>query len=251
MSPGLIKNRRLLFTTAEKWFSEEAAEPCQGIDVLKYRNLYSPSPDIPLQELHTLLLDLSADPDKLMSGIHKSTRYKIRRAEERDKAEYRAWNRVDDAGVKDFCKFFNSFAETKGLDPLNRKRIQRYIDNDALVLSRVTCDGRAVSWHAYFSDGTRARLLHSASTRLGTLSSAETNMIGRAGRYQHWRDILFFKENGFDTYDFGGWYEGKTDMEKLKINKFKEEFGGSMAPTYYGLRPLTPIGRIYVKFKQK
>ncbi len=31
---------------------------------------------------------------------------------------------------------------------------------------------------------------------------------------------------GFRVYDFGGWYAGSTDVEKLMINRFKEEFGG-------------------------
>jgi len=44
----------------------------------------------------------------------------------------------------------------------------------------------------------------------------------------HWFDIQYFKTYSFINYDFGGWYSGSTDIKKLRINKFKEEFGGEI-----------------------
>lgn len=37
------------------------------------------------------------------------------------------------------------------------------------------------------------------------------------------------KQQGRLSYDFGGWYEGSSDQQKLLINRFKEEFGGKKA----------------------
>lgn len=58
------------------------------------------------------------------------------------------------------------------------------------------------------------------------------NLIGRANRFHHWQDMLRFKQAGIRVYDFGGWYQGTTDTEKLGINRFKAEFGGTVVTNY-------------------
>ncbi len=48
------------------------------------------------------------------------------------------------------------------------------------------------------------------------------NAIGRGNRMLHWKDILAFKAEGKNVYDFGGWYAGQEDEALLRINQFKE-----------------------------
>jgi lipid II:glycine glycyltransferase (peptidoglycan interpeptide bridge formation enzyme) len=57
-------------------------------------------------------------------------------------------------------------------------------------------------------------------------------MLGRANRYHHWEDMLRFKKSGISVYDFGGWYVGDTDQEKLRINDFKNKFGGQIVKNF-------------------
>lgn len=52
-------------------------------------------------------------------------------------------------------------------------------------------------------------------------------MIGRANRRLHWEEFQHYKALGYRLYDFGGWYEGTEDKQKVLINQFKEEFGGT------------------------
>jgi len=72
------------------------------------------------------------------------------------------------------------------------------------------------------------------------------SLTGRANRLQHWRDMLRFKSSGVVSYDFGGWYEGREDQDRLRINSFKEEFGGQVLKAFNWIRPMTLRGRAYL-----
>ena len=102
-------------------------------------------------------------------------------------------------------------------------------------------------WHAYHVGYDRATLLHSASVLRAESGQALRTKVGRANRYHHWRDILYFKQLGLRIYDFGGWYEKKEDRARLNINKFKEGFGGNIVKTYTCERPLTLRGWVFLK----
>jgi lipid II:glycine glycyltransferase (peptidoglycan interpeptide bridge formation enzyme) len=95
---------------------------------------------------------------------------------------------------------------------------------------------------------TRARLFYSASHFRKSEDSELRNLIGRANRLLHWEDIRFFKEMGLSCYDFGGWYGGREDVEKLAINQFKESFGGEKQREYTYIVPVTAIGKIAAFF---
>jgi hypothetical protein len=56
--------------------------------------------------------------------------------------------------------------------------------------------------------------------------------ISKANRLHHWLDVLRFRDEGFAIYDFGGWYAGRENEELLRINRFKESFGGVLVPQY-------------------
>jgi hypothetical protein len=70
------------------------------------------------------------------------------------------------------------------------------------------------------------------------------NMVGRAHRLHHWQDMLRFKAEGIETYDFGGVYRGTGDQEQMNIARFKKAFGGGFADTYDAVVPLTLKGRL-------
>jgi lipid II:glycine glycyltransferase (peptidoglycan interpeptide bridge formation enzyme) len=95
------------------------------------------------------------------------------------------------------------------------------------------------------SDG-RARMHQSSSHFRSSDDSELRRLIGRANRYLQWDDILYFKNMGLDYYDFGGWYGGGSDTEKLAINQFKESFGGEKQKEFTYMAPLTLRGRIAV-----
>jgi len=56
----------------------------------------------------------------------------------------------------------------------------------------------------------------------------DRNLIGRANKYLTVTDINYFKEQGFKTFDFGG-FAKDTENESLKgINNYKLQFGGEL-----------------------
>jgi hypothetical protein len=75
------------------------------------------------------------------------------------------------------------------------------------------------------------RLLHSASL-FRAVDKETAKMVSRNNRLMHWLDIQRFRAENFATFDFGGWYAGKDDEAMLKINAFKESFGGVAAPQF-------------------
>jgi hypothetical protein len=104
-------------------------------------------------------------------------------------------------------------------------------------------------WHCYVKAGRWVRLVHSASLFRAAAEKAQQNLTSRANRYLHWLDMFRFGESGIDTYDFGGWYSGQEDQEKLRINQFKEGFGGTVASQYNGDRGITLKGILALRLR--
>jgi lipid II:glycine glycyltransferase (peptidoglycan interpeptide bridge formation enzyme) len=57
--------------------------------------------------------------------------------------------------------------------------------------------------------------------------------------------MLRFKRGGFSTYDLGGWYPGRDNEKLLRVNRFKEEFGGVVVTLFNFIRPITAGGYVY------
>ena len=146
--------------------------------------------------------------------------------------------------VDDFIEFFDRFASVKGLPPAPAERLHTLAAAGALDLTKVTRHDEALVWHAYLRAGNRARLLHSASLYREQGDTVTRNLIGRANRYLHWHDLLRYKDSAVRVFDFGGWYEGSDDEELLRINAFKEEFGGRVVREFHCAVPASVRGRI-------
>ena len=70
----------------------------------------------------------------------------------------------------------------------------------------------------------------------------KANEIGRMNKYLHWKDIQYFKNNGFSRYEWGG----ITDPDKPNgIDKFKMEFGGRVIQCNNYIIPISLFGRVY------
>jgi hypothetical protein len=78
-----------------------------------------------------------------------------------------------------------------------------------------------------------------------------TAYIGRANRLHHWSDMLRFRGEGFGIYDFGGWYAGTQDETLLRINRFKERFGGELVVQYNCDQAITWKGALGLWFKRR
>jgi len=203
------------------------------------------------RDFYTILIDLDQEEKNLFTRIKKDTRYDIRRAD-RDCFVYELMDGKDASAFNEFCEFYDLYAERLGQPKLRRSWLRSLAEADSLRLSRITeVRGETLIWHGYHHSDRRATLLYSASrSPLGSTSGWRAK-LGRANRFQHWQDFLRFKQEHVSVYDFGGWYEGKTDQKRLQINRFKEEFGGDVVRTFICERPLTWKGALFLRLRQK
>lgn len=114
-------------------------------------------------------------------------------------------------------------------------------------------DNQILCAHVYSLDSNRACGLYSYSGRFAA-DPSQGEVIGRANKYLHWQGMLFFKEQGFRIYDFGGLSLEKDNREQQNINKFKKRFGGSEVMEYKCIEAQTWLGKLalfYLSWKWK
>lgn len=245
----MIVYRKNLLRIAESWNGEDPVPA--GVDLMRCFQQAQPRAGMLCREFYTILLDLNRDPKLLLSGFKRDTRYEIRRAAVHDRVTYDCRNAADLETFREFCDYYDAFASQKAQPKLNRSWLSLLARAGALALSRVSdATGNRLVWHVYHCSNHRATLLYSASHFRSFDSSAMRNKIGRANRFQHWQDMERFQAEGFSVYDFGGWYQGNTDLERLRINRFKEEFGGEIVKNYICERALTSRAKLFLQVRR-
>ncbi len=231
----------------EQWFSP--AKDCPSdIDVL-FSFQMPGSEGSGSHEFFTLLINLTDSIDDIQAKLSKKTAYEIRRADAKDGAEFFSWKVPDAQVLNEFCDFFRRFAQLRGLQAVSAARLKAYAEAGALMATRINDreSGKVLGWHIYVTIGKRARLLYSASMRLSEgLDAQERARLGRLNRWHHWKDILFCKEAGFDTYDLGGYVPDSQDREIQGISRFKEEFSQVKERSFDSRRALTWRGKAYL-----
>lgn len=245
-SSGLIRYRRYGIDVAEVFFEDELPERLpRGVDLLRRLAIFEPRSKGPWRRRHTLTIDLTPADDAILAGMGKSTRYKVRRAMTRGGLTCDTFASPPPDVRREFADYFDEFAPSKSLRPVFRPRLDVLAESGMLVLSNVRREGeRPLAWHAYAASPRRALLLYSASLFRDYADSSERNAIGRANRYLHWHDMVWFKAAGCSAYDLGGFDPHERDPITRQINEFKQGFGGKMQPTHTSTRALTAKGRV-------
>ena len=242
-----IAYQRKFVRIAEYWNGE--APHLKGVDIERYFQQSRRLEGMFCRDFYTILIDLLNDPETLLAGMKRDTRYEIRRAQ-REGFIYDFLNGGETQVFNEFCDYFDAFAREKKQPAMRRPWLALLAESGALTLTRIADpSGGALVWHGYHCSSQRATLLYSASISRDRENSAERTLVGRAHRYQHWMDMLSFKAKGFSTYDLGGWYEGAEDQKRLSINRFKEEFGGTVVHNYICERASTLKGSLFLKLR--
>ena len=204
-----------------------------------------------LEKQNTLYTDLTRNEDELLSEIRKNYRYEIRRSIKDNETEIEIYSPADlrknDDIVREFREFHHEMYRAKGIDvTLTNLEVYPFIDADALWITRAVKDGETLAVHTYLDLGDTARLYHSCS--LFRDRKEEAALIGRSNKRLHWEDMLYFKNKGFTTYDWGGI---SSFDNPNGIDTFKLSFSGDVERdrhTYYnGQIPVTLKGRIMLK----
>lgn len=213
-----IENK-FLFLTYKRIFFAEKFPALKKTDFVSLRQY---SGEIPKnwkeKKFVTLITDLTKSEEEIFSQIAKNTKYEIRRAEKEGV-------KTGFSSAEEFRIFFNNFAAVKGLKKLSKLNTAAYAP--FLTATKAELNSKTLAMHAYLVDkeNSRARLLYSATVNRN-LQNSDLNCIGRANRFLHWQDILYFKNIGLKKYDWGGIADNPDNPETKGIDAFKEAFGG-------------------------
>ncbi len=240
-SMHVCKSRFLV--RGEVWYDHEPE--AAAVDWIFYRQRSRPVPGTRWSYFYTILLDLSKEPDELLRQMNKTTAYNIRRSRERDQIRCECADRITGKALEEFERMYGEFARLKGLGPLDWPSLSQLAGDGCLELSFARDPaGKPLVCHAYYRDGDRSCLLHTVSLYQELSDSAARNAIARANRGLFWFDILRHQAQGLKVFDFGGWYPGSTDQDRLDINQFKEGFGGKVVREYNCEQIITLKGKV-------
>ena len=245
----MITYRKGLLSIGELWFEEDPDRT--PVDIVCYRFRTTPVDESLCVDFHTICVDLQQDEQQLHSNFKKYTQYEIRRAGNTDDLNYEFYTGNACQNVlKDFVNFNASFASQRRLVATKYARWELLADSAVLDISRVSKDGEVLVYHAFYRGHNRVQLLASPSHFRDNKDSAYRNFVGRAHRWQHWRDMLRYKADGVTIYDFGGWYVNETDPAKIGVNKFKEEFGGKVVRNFICKRAVSAKGVLALQIEK-
>jgi hypothetical protein len=242
----MIVLKKKFYQVGQAWFSPpESSGVDEKVDFIEYIQCQKPlDSHSAVSEFHTLVVDLTQPLESIQQKFHKDTQYEIRRAA-RDGFRFQVWDKVSSETLQAFCDFYDEFALQKNRGRVGRSLLASYADAGVLGLSSVSDASEILTWHAYLVMGDRVRLLQSASHYRQANTPGFRSAVGRANRFHHWQDISHYHDAQKKIYDLGGWYEGKTDTDRLNINKFKEEFGGTPVLEYGYTEIKTWVGKLY------
>jgi hypothetical protein len=210
----VIRFAKKLVRFAEAWADEEL--PLTGADVVRHFQCSVPVVGAQARANHTLLLDLTPPENCLWDQLKRSTRYEIRRAIGNDHLTCETLEGAESAtALREFCRFFSAAAKKNPqpqLDGIWLRAISRY---GQLRLTRTRSENGAIlAWHAYHLGPQRATLLSSASFFRSQKSDAARQMLGRANRLLHWRDVLHFKGSGLRSTT---WADGTREIRMRHV----------------------------------
>lgn len=186
-----------------------------------------------IQEQYSLMTNLWEEEEELFKKIRKNFRYEIRRIE-KEAITIRVFSskemEKENALLHSFADTYNQMYADKGIKAtFNLPLINAYIKNNALLFTVAYYNQEPLVFHSYIIDGHQCRFFYSTSPFRAEKELA--NEIGRMNKALHWHDILWFKKNGYDIYDWGGI---TNPIEPDGIDNFKLGFGGKLV-TYYNI----------------
>lgn len=219
----IFKKKFYLFKLTDQWFRLNSS----------FRNLYSLSTFSYVQRIkpeynsyciksysHTIIINLKESYELIVSKFKNTVKQEIRKAQK----EGIICCFKDD--IDTFISFYNDFATLKNIYPINKSVIEQI--NKNIKTSYAYHNNKIIVAHSYIIDEEIgiARLYHSASVRLNQNFDKKT--IGLANKYLTSNDIQYFKNSGFEKYDFGGYAKNTKNKSLQGINDFKNSFGGEI-----------------------
>jgi hypothetical protein len=237
-----ITSNKFYYRRQEIWFYNN--EPLQLLN----NNLFYQSPVKPthtvsnLKEFSTLITPLTLTEDELMARIKTKVRWEIKQAPKQN-ITFHVKKEVSEKELSNYINTYNNFARQKGLGEITMASAFAAMKKKCLCITIAQLEEKPLVIHFYIlNNNERARL--QLSFHDITLPEEMNQVRGNANRFLHWSDLLYFKQNNFRVYDWGG-VDLKTENH---ITKFKMGFGGDIEYSFdYSIE--TGLYRLYKKTK--
>jgi lipid II:glycine glycyltransferase (peptidoglycan interpeptide bridge formation enzyme) len=170
----------------------------------------------------TKVISLRQKEEDIFKKFKKNTRYEINRAQ-KEGISFRILENLEE-----FVNFYNSFADSKKIPQMTLKHINNF--KDYLIITVAVHNDDDLVMHAYLVDeeSERVRLLKSASLFRYEKDPEKKYLISMANRFLHYQDMLYFKSQNYQTYDLGGYACNNDNMDFIRVNRFKDSFGGEL-----------------------
>lgn len=205
----------------EFWFLKKP-KLSEVFRVTSYRNYLGIKPKFMFKDIsYTIEIDLLQSEEEVFSAFKSNFRNEIRKAE-----KFNFNFKLNDLSYTEFVKFYNTFASVKKISTLSLSDIKKYNSKNLIFLSAYNEEGELLIVHSYLINGDYARLLHSASQIHGLEDKEKRKLIGFFNKRLHWMAILYFKNNSYKVYDWGGYARNTENRSLQGINAFKMSFGG-------------------------
>ena len=200
----------------------------------------------------TIINDLRPSATAIFNNYQDSTRNKINQVIKGDLCRHQVISSPSDEDLLKLQSLFDPFAKSNDIELLQMHYI-RALQREGRLCICYVYDRRntILTGHVYRVSVLRPELLLSFRPIAADTSAERINFISKANRYSHYLDMLHFKEQGFEEYDFGGVSigTGSEDPKWKNIDNFKSSFGGQLRVYHNSILYNTIKSRAYLRLR--
>lgn len=227
LNSEVIQKKYSMFDVLQIWYPKNVHDDIyEQYKMIMTFNEYQGYWKRPVQSLECNLL---CSIDEILSQMRKNTRYEIRRAINRDKLYTVMTAEPSEDDVAGYIGYYNKFADSKKMHHIDETRVRALTGQNMYIITKCfDSKDNILAEHAYYLDKKEKRVMlaTSASMFRENENPEYRNLTGRANRMLHYKDLLAFKEFGYEVYDYGG--IGDYNDELKAIAEFKLGFGGTV-----------------------
>ena len=231
------------------WFNTKKINELKKADIIFFHNTSkNVSKNSYLYIQKSLITNLNINNDELFNNISKTAKNEIRRSikDNIKNIEYSSKFLKNNSQIlNEFEDCYNKMYKSKGLNvKLNKKLVKQYINANMFLLTVAIYNKKSIVFHSYIIENNKARLLHSCSDFRN--KDNNKNLIGRANKFLHYKDMIMLKSKNIKDYDWGGItsFQKPNGIDKFKINLS----GNSKQIKYYNeIIPTSIKGYLLVK----
>src|SRR5437879_4316976 len=175
----MIVYQSRFLTRGEVWFDNNPTSA--PLDWIVYHQRSQPVPKASWRPFYTRLIELTQEPDALLSQMDGFTAADIRKAQKKDLTVGQRLQPLEANTLAEFYEFYDRFASWKNLRAADRHWFERTAVAGKLdVWAAKAPDGKRLAYHVFYCDHNRVRSVHSAALYAEESSKEAQRKIGRA-----------------------------------------------------------------------